>query len=74
MPPDGSLPFPAFLRLEGRPVVVVGGGPVAASKVPALLQAGAAVTVVAPRQAPVLDTLSVRQVRRRFLASDLDGA
>ena len=74
MPPDGSLPFPAFLHLEGRQAVVVGGGPVAASKVPALLQAGAAVTVIAPRQVPVLDTLPVRQVRRRFLASDLDGA
>ena len=66
--------FPAFLRLEGRPVVVVGGGPVAASKVPALLGAGARVTVVAPRQVPGLDGLPIRQVRRPFRAADLDGA
>jgi uroporphyrin-III C-methyltransferase / precorrin-2 dehydrogenase / sirohydrochlorin ferrochelatase len=72
--PDGSLPYPAFLRLEDRHVIVVGGGPVAASKIPALLQAGAKVTVVAPRQLPVLDSLPVRRILRRFLASDLDGA
>ena len=40
--------FPAFLRLTGKRVVVVGGGPVAASKLTALLDAGRDVTVVAP--------------------------
>ena len=35
--------FPLFLKLAGRRVVVVGGGPVATSKLRALLDAGAAV-------------------------------
>ena len=44
--------FPAFLHLRSRRVVVVGGGPVAASKLEALLAAGADVTVVAPEVRP----------------------
>jgi uroporphyrin-III C-methyltransferase / precorrin-2 dehydrogenase / sirohydrochlorin ferrochelatase len=40
--------FPAFLKLANRPVLVVGGGSIAASKIPSLVEAGANVTVVAP--------------------------
>jgi uroporphyrin-III C-methyltransferase/precorrin-2 dehydrogenase/sirohydrochlorin ferrochelatase len=40
--------YPVFLKLSGLPVVVVGGGTVAASKLDGLLAAGARVTVVAP--------------------------
>jgi siroheme synthase-like protein len=46
--------FPAFLKLTNRPVLVVGGGSIATSKVPALLEAGAHVTVVSPQLAPEL--------------------
>ncbi|HWE23784.1 MAG TPA: NAD(P)-dependent oxidoreductase [Myxococcales bacterium] len=46
--------YPVFLRLDGRRVLLVGGGRVAASKLPALLDAGARVTVVAPAIAPEL--------------------
>ena len=45
---DSPTPFPVNLGLAGQPVLVVGGGPVAARKVHALLRAGARVTVVAP--------------------------
>ena len=38
---DGLPPYLLGLRLGGRPVVVVGGGAVAARRVPALLEAGA---------------------------------
>ena len=44
--------YPVFLKLDGLPVVVVGGGTVAASKLDGLLAAGAHVTVVAPQIAP----------------------
>ncbi|MFJ1511140.1 uroporphyrinogen-III C-methyltransferase [Cellulosimicrobium funkei] len=40
--------YPLGLRLDGRRVVVVGGGPVAARRTRGLLDAGAVVTVVAP--------------------------
>jgi uroporphyrin-III C-methyltransferase / precorrin-2 dehydrogenase / sirohydrochlorin ferrochelatase len=40
--------FPIFLRLAGEPVLVVGGGLVAARKIALLQRAGARVTVVAP--------------------------
>jgi len=40
--------FPIFIRLAGQPVLVVGGGEIAARKIELLLRAGAEVTVVAP--------------------------
>ncbi len=66
--------FPAFLNLQSRRAVVVGGGPVAASKLEALLAAGADVTVVAPQVVPEIEQLSVAIVRRGFEPADLDGA
>ena len=67
--------FPVFLKLEGRPVLVVGAGPVAAGKVRPLLDAGARVTVVAPN---VVDELAVLEpdieiLRRPFEPRDVDG-
>ena len=41
--------FPIFVKLQGRPVVVVGGGDIAAGKIPGLLQAQARVHVIAPQ-------------------------
>jgi siroheme synthase-like protein len=46
--------FPAFLKLEGRQVVVIGGGTLAASKIPGLLEAGARVRVISPKLNPQL--------------------
>ena len=66
--------FPAFLKLAGRRVVVVGGGVVAASKIRALLDAGADVTVVAPEVSAAVARADVACVRRAFEARDLDGA
>jgi siroheme synthase-like protein len=64
--------FPTFLKLPNRPVLVVGGGPVAASKLAALLAAGARVTVVAPEVVDEIASRPVRVERRPFQASDLD--
>ena len=66
-------PFPAFLLLKGRPVLVVGAGPVAASKLAGLLEAGARVTVVAPQMLPEVESAPVTLLRRAFQAPDLDG-
>ena len=42
------MTYPLGLNLTGRRVLVVGAGPVAARRVPALLTEGAAVELVAP--------------------------
>lgn len=71
-----SIPrhFPAFLHLDGRKVLLVGGGTVATSKLGALLGAGARVTVVAPVVSDAIGCAPVEVIRRRFEAQDLDDA
>jgi siroheme synthase-like protein len=66
--------FPAFLRLAGRNVVLVGGGAVAAAKLPALLETGAVVTVVAPEIREEIASSPVSLRLRPFRAGDLEGA
>jgi uroporphyrin-III C-methyltransferase / precorrin-2 dehydrogenase / sirohydrochlorin ferrochelatase len=73
MPPSEPL-YPVFLKLAGLPVVVVGGGAVAASKLDGLLDAGARVTVIAPAICDAIRARGVAIVERGFVASDLDGA
>lgn len=65
--------FPVFLRLEGRRVLLVGGGTIAAGKLRALLDAGADVTVVAPVIADAIAHAPVTALRRPFEPRDLDG-
>jgi len=65
--------FPAFLRLTGKRVLVVGAGPVAASKLKALVDAEADITVVAPVVHPDIEAQAVTIHRRAFEVSDLDG-
>ena len=65
---------PVFLDLEGRKVVLVGAGNVAVSKLPALLEAGARVTVVAPEVRPGIAEARVEILQRAFVPFDLDGA
>jgi siroheme synthase-like protein len=66
--------FPVFLKLAGRRVVVVGAGPVAASKLRALVDAGARVTVVAPDVVPEIRAShgEIEILQRPFEPSDLD--
>jgi precorrin-2 dehydrogenase/sirohydrochlorin ferrochelatase len=70
--------YPIVVDLAGRPVVVVGAGPVAARKVTGLLPAGPDIHVVAPDVLPGLDALAaagrVRLSRRGYATGDLDGA
>lgn len=66
--------LPLFLKLDGRRVVLVGGGNVATEKFVRLRQAGADVLVVAPRVTPEIERSGVEIRRRPFEPSDLDGA
>jgi len=70
--------FPAFLKLNSRRVLVVGGGSIAAQKIPGLLAAGAQVHVVAPKLAPQLtEWVRNQQITwspKPFEPNDLFGA
>jgi uroporphyrin-III C-methyltransferase / precorrin-2 dehydrogenase / sirohydrochlorin ferrochelatase len=70
MPP---VVYPVFLRLAGRPVLLVGGGTVAAAKLDGLLAAGAHVTVVAPDIRTEIERPGVVLQRRPFDDADVDG-
>lgn len=65
--------YMACLDLEGRDVLVVGGGRVAVEKVEGLLPCGARVTVVAPEIVPELEEADVTIVRREYRTDDLEG-
>jgi uroporphyrin-III C-methyltransferase/precorrin-2 dehydrogenase/sirohydrochlorin ferrochelatase len=70
--------LPIFLNLRGKRCVVVGGGEVAARKVTLLLEAGAAVEVIAPRLGSGLAQLAqarkLRVVESTFLPEHVTGA
>jgi precorrin-2 dehydrogenase / sirohydrochlorin ferrochelatase len=68
--------FAAFLKLEGRRALLVGGGSIAEQKLGGLLEAGASVTVVAPQASlTIREKASDRRLQwfaREFQPSDLD--
>jgi siroheme synthase-like protein len=70
--------FPAFLKLDGRQVIVVGGGALAASKIPGLLQANACVRVISPRiNSELAELVRFREIEwlpRSFEPGDLRGS
>jgi siroheme synthase-like protein len=70
--------YPLFLKLGGRQVLVVGGGPVALGKIRALLEVGALITVVAPDVVPEIAALAesgkISLARRLFETRDLGGS
>jgi precorrin-2 dehydrogenase / sirohydrochlorin ferrochelatase len=67
--------YPIELKLKGRLVVVVGGGPVAARKAAGLLEAEADVLVISPEFCPELERLpGCRLEQRAYTSSVLDTA
>lgn len=70
--------FPVFLDLEGRLVVVVGGGSAAEHQVVSLMRYGADVLVIAPEVAAGIDALVaeglVEHEERDYVRGDLAGA
>jgi len=71
-------PYLLGLRLQGRRVVMVGGGAVATRRIPALLDAGADIVLVSPTVTASLEDLAaigrIRWERRRYAAGDCAGA
>jgi uroporphyrin-III C-methyltransferase / precorrin-2 dehydrogenase / sirohydrochlorin ferrochelatase len=69
--------FPIFVKLQDRPCLVVGGGPVAARKTQQLLAAGAKVSVVAPEIEPSLKALKqsekIRHIKQEYDEQSLQG-
>ena len=65
--------YPVNLVLEGRKVLVVGGGRVATQKATRLADSGAVVTVVAPEVTDELAAVAARVERRRYEAGDIEG-
>jgi siroheme synthase-like protein len=73
MPVDHPL-YPVNLVVDGRPCLVVGGGPVAVGKVRGLVEAGARVTVVAPDVDVALDGMAgVAFERRPYRRGEVAG-
>ena len=70
--------YPVTLRVAGRRVVVVGGGPVATRRARGLVEAGADVHVVSPEVGPELAELAaggaLTWTARGYRAGDLAGA
>ncbi|AWH95654.1 uroporphyrinogen-III C-methyltransferase [Dietzia psychralcaliphila] len=71
-------PYPVGLDLEGRRVVVIGGGSVAQRRIPVLLESGAVVHLVSPEITPTLqglvDSGRIRWEARDYRSGDLEGA
>ncbi len=69
--------FPAFLNLQGRRCLIVGGGDIAHRKARLLLSAGAEISVVAPETsrafAQFISKHGLRLNPREFRASDVEG-
>ncbi|HJZ66100.1 MAG TPA: bifunctional precorrin-2 dehydrogenase/sirohydrochlorin ferrochelatase [Candidatus Acidoferrum sp.] len=70
--------FPMFVKLEGRQVVIVGGGEIAVGKLDGLLQAGAKVAVVSPAVNSQVSSLvkegKIEWREKQFAPEDLEGA
>ena len=70
--------YPLVLGLDGRRAVVVGGGPVAARRTSALVEAGADVVLVSPWVCEdlhdAIDAGTVTWRSRDYTGGDLDGA
>lgn len=70
-------PYPVMMNLQGKQVVVVGGGRVALRKILSLLDSGANVAVISPELTHELLALHFEQkitwVNDRFSTAQLDG-
>ncbi|MEU0721340.1 uroporphyrinogen-III C-methyltransferase [Streptomyces lavendulocolor] len=70
--------YPVGLRLTGRRVVVIGGGQVAQRRLPALIAAGADITLISPSATPSVEAMAeageITWTKRRYEDGDLADA
>ncbi|HZI11278.1 MAG TPA: bifunctional precorrin-2 dehydrogenase/sirohydrochlorin ferrochelatase [Myxococcus sp.] len=75
--PSHPIDYPVCLRLEGREVLLVGGGTIAEGRALAVLEAGARLRVVAPEATPTLQRLAkegrLEWLQRPYEAGDARG-
>src|SRR6185503_18484671 len=68
---------PIFLKLDGRPGLMVGAGNVALEKLNTLLSSGVGLRVIAPEIKPEIRQMAaegkIELIERRFAPDDLDG-
>jgi uroporphyrin-III C-methyltransferase / precorrin-2 dehydrogenase / sirohydrochlorin ferrochelatase len=71
-------PYLLALRLAGRRVTIIGGGTVAARRIPALLDSGAEVVVISPELSPALAEFAaagrIGWIQRGYAHGDCAGA
>ncbi|MEU2074255.1 uroporphyrinogen-III C-methyltransferase [Streptomyces sp. NPDC013489] len=76
--PSTHPAYPVGLRLAGRRVVVLGGGQVAQRRLPALIAAGADITLISPSATPSVDVMAetgeITWIKRRYEEGDLADA
>lgn len=69
--------YPIFLKIEGKPVLVVGGGKIAEQKINGLLDAKAKITVISPRVTKRIDALGgnneITLHRKTYQRKDVEG-
>lgn len=68
--------FPAFIEIEKKPVLVVGGGKAALKKIEVLMEFGADIMVIAPKfieEIRNIDSPQVKQYERGFRVYDVEG-
>lgn len=68
--------FPAFVEIENRPVLIVGGGKAALRKIEILLEFGAEITVISPvfiEEIQKIASENVKRYERGFRISDVEG-
>ena len=69
--------YPAYLNLQNRKCLVVGGGIVAERKVMSLLRCGGDITLLSPGETKILDRLArigrIKGHKRQFQVGDTDG-
>ncbi|MFI0239472.1 uroporphyrinogen-III C-methyltransferase [Streptomyces sp. NPDC016845] len=78
MPAAQHPAYPVGLRLTDRRTIVIGGGQVAQRRLPALIAAGADLTLISPSATPSVEAMAdageLTWIKRRYEQGDLEGA